>query len=79
MYGRRSTLVDRPSNEYAACDMFEIVYIRLPLKKSAHIHHANALQVDWKEIFPPEKCSYVLGNPAFSGYHMQSPVQKRIW
>jgi len=45
---------------------FGQLYQRLPLKKSPHIHCANALRLDWKAVLPPEKCSYVLGNPPFS-------------
>jgi hypothetical protein len=42
-------------------------YARIPLKKSAVIVPGNALRLDWKTILPPEKCSYVLGNPPFIG------------
>lgn len=69
-------LTDHQMNMRLA-DMFGIAYVRLPLRTAAHIHHANALQVDWKEILPPKKCSYILGNPPFSGYHMQSAEQKK--
>jgi hypothetical protein len=49
---------------------------RLPLKSSPHIHVGNALRLDWKEILPPEKGSYILGNPPFVGKHYQNSVQK---
>ena len=48
-------------------EAFGQLYQRLPLKKSPHIHCGNALRLDWKKILPPEKCSYVLGNPPFVG------------
>jgi hypothetical protein len=48
-------------------EAFGQLYQRLPLKKSPHIHCANALRVDWKQILPPAQCSYVLGNPPFVG------------
>ena len=48
-------------------EAFGQLYQRLPLKKSPHIHCGNALRLDWKTILPPEKCSYVLGNPPFVG------------
>lgn len=57
-------------------EAFGQFYRRLPLRKSPHIHHANALHVDWKQILPPEKCSYVLGNPPFVGKHYQTRTQK---
>jgi hypothetical protein len=43
-------------------EAFGQLYQRLPLKKSPHIHCANALRVDWKQILTPAQCSYVLGN-----------------
>ena len=42
-------------------------FVRLPLKKSPTIVCGNALRLDWKKILPPDKCSYVLGNPPFVG------------
>ena len=57
-------------------EAFGQLYRRLPLKKSPHIHQANALRVDWKEILPPDQCSYVLGNPPFVGKKEQTADQK---
>lgn len=54
---------------------FSQFYLRIPLRKSPHIHVANALQKDWKEVLPPEQCSYVLGNPPFVGKHLMTPEQ----
>ena len=34
-------------------EAFGQLYQRLPLKKSPHIHCANALRLDWKKILPP--------------------------
>lgn len=51
-------------------------YARIPLVKSATIISGNALRLDWKQILPPEKCSYVLGNPPFIGKHYQNAGQK---
>ncbi len=50
-------------------------FARIPLKKSASITCGNALQVDWRTILPPEKCSYVLGNPPFVGKQYMSAGQ----
>ena len=55
---------------------FTQFYRRIPLRKSPHIHVANALRKDWKEVLPPAQCSYVLGNPPFIGHHLQTPEQK---
>ncbi len=57
-------------------EAFGQLYQRLPLKKSPHIHCANALRLDWKTVLPPEQCSYVLGNPPFVGKKEQTPEQK---
>jgi len=45
-------------------------YARIPLKKSATILHADALETDWARFLPPKECSYLLGNPPFSGAKM---------
>ena len=57
-------------------EAFGQLYQRLPLKKSPHIHCANALRVDWKQILPPGECSCVLGNPPFVGQSYQTTEQK---
>ena len=51
-------------------------YARIPLKASPHILHADALETDWAEHLPPERCSYVFGNPPFGGAKFQSPEQR---
>ena len=56
-------------------EAFGQLYQRLPLKKSPHIHCANALRADWKTILPPSQCSYVLGNPPFVGKHLMTAEQ----
>jgi hypothetical protein len=57
-------------------EAFGQYFVRLPLRKSAHIHLGNALRLDWKVILPPDKCSFVLGNPPFIGKHYQTAEQK---
>jgi hypothetical protein len=68
-------LADHQAN-IALSEAFGQLYRRIPLKKSPHIHHANALRLDWKSVLPPEKCSYVLGNPPFIGSKLLNPEQK---
>lgn len=46
---------------------FGLYFARLPLKKAPHIVHGNALKIDWSEVVPPERLSYLLGNPPFVG------------
>ena len=55
---------------------FGQTYTRIPLEKSPHIQHGDALETDWSELLPPEKCSYALGNPPFVGAKFQSPEQR---
>lgn len=52
-------------------------YARIPLKASPHILNADALETDWAAFLPPEKCSYVFGNPPFIGAKFQSAEQRR--
>ena len=56
-------------------DMFGQAYARLPLQKSALIHHGNALTTDWNDVIPAAKCSYILGNPPFIGKQNRTPEQ----
>ena len=51
-------------------------FARLPLKHAPHILCANALRADWKNLLPPEKCSYVMGNPPFVGFTFMNVEQK---
>lgn len=55
---------------------FGQTYVRIPLRKSPHIRHADALETDWTGLLPPTRCSYVLGNPPFVGAKYQSAAQR---
>lgn len=55
---------------------FGEVFTRIPLKASPTIVHGDALETDWAGVLPPERCSYVLGNPPFVGAKYQSTVQR---
>lgn len=48
----------------------------LPLKTNAYIVEGNALRMDWASIVPKTKLSYIMGNPPFVGYSLQSKEQK---
>ena len=50
--------------------------LRIPLTKIAHIRHGNALRIDWADFVPPQRLSYILGNPPFIGKQYQSKEQK---
>ena len=55
---------------------FGQTYARIPLEKSPHIWHGDALEIDWNDLLPSGECSYVLGNPPFVGAKFQSPAQR---
>ena len=48
----------------------------LPLKSYANIVEGNALRMDWADVVPKEKLNYIMGNPPFVGYSLQSKDQK---
>ena len=48
----------------------------LPLKSYANIAEGNALRIDWENVCPKEKLSYIMGNPPFVGYSLQDKDQK---
>jgi len=52
-------------------------YVRIPLEKSPHIVHGDALEFDWEEVLPSERCSYLLGNPPFVGAKYQTKEQRK--
>ena len=49
----------------------------LPLTTNAFIHEGNALRMDWKEIVPVHKLSYIMGNPPFHGFTFMTESQKK--
>ena len=48
----------------------------LPLKSYTNIVEGNALRMDWEEVVPKAELNYILGNPPFVGYSLQSKEQK---
>ncbi len=55
---------------------FGEVFLRIPLKTSPRINHADALEMDWNEVLPAKECNYVFGNPPFIGAKYQSELQR---
>ena len=49
----------------------------LPLKSYANIIEGNALRIDWKDVVPPQKLNYIMGNPPFVGFTYMSAEQKQ--
>ena len=68
-------LVDHQMNQRVS-EEFGLYFARIPLKNAAHICHGNALRLDWNQVLPAQRCSYVMGNPPFLGYSYQSKIQK---
>ena len=68
-------LVDHQMNLRVSVE-FGLYFARIPLTSTPQIRHANALRLDWNEVLPAERCSYVLGNPPFLGKTYQSSEQK---
>lgn len=48
----------------------------LPLKTYPNIAEGNALRLDWNTIIPKDRLNYIMGNPPFIGYSLQSKQQK---
>lgn len=47
-----------------------------PLVTNAFICEGNALKIKWDDVLPTKKCSYIMGNPPFSGTRVMSEEQK---
>lgn len=63
-------LVDHQMNMLVS-EHFGVHFARIPLTQSAHIDHANALQVDWPVT------DFILGNPPFKGKKEQTKEDKK--
>ena len=68
-------LIDHQMNMMIS-EHFGQYFVRLPLKKSADIIHANSLQIPWEDVINSDKLTYILGNPPFIGERYQSTQQR---
>lgn len=68
-------LMDHQMNVEAA-GLFGQAFDRLPLKSSPHIVCGNALRMDWNDVLPKGKCSFVMGNPPFVGKQYRTIEQQ---
>ena len=48
----------------------------LPLKSYPNITEGNALRIDWEDVVPKDKLSYIMGNPPFVGARLMDKSQK---
>lgn len=75
-------LVDHQMN-LRFSEEFGVYYARIPLNTSPHIVQGNALKLDWTDVIPAERVSYLLGNPPFVGHQWRTEAQMddmaRIW
>ncbi|MCY3973380.1 MAG: class I SAM-dependent DNA methyltransferase [Candidatus Dadabacteria bacterium] len=68
-------LMDHQMNRLVS-EEFGLYFARIPLKTSAKIMNGNALGMDWDDVIPAERLSFIMGNPPFVGHHLQSAEQK---
>lgn len=68
-------LIDHQMNMMIS-EYFGQYFVRLPLKKSANIIHANSLEIPWEDVISSDKLTYILGNPPFIGKQLQNKEQK---
>ena len=48
----------------------------LPLKSYTNIVEGNALRIDWEDVVPKDKLTYIMGNPPFVGASQMNGEQK---
>ncbi|GHD88977.1 class I SAM-dependent DNA methyltransferase [Kocuria marina] len=75
-------LVDHQANQ-AMAEEFGTAPAKLPIKVSAVIVRVNALRVEWKQILPASKNTYIFGNPPFLGHTTRTKEQsedlRQVW
>lgn len=68
-------LIDHQMNSLISNE-FGRYFKRIPLKKSANIVNGNSLRLDWENIVPKAKLSFIMGNPPFVGKKVRSSEQQ---
>lgn len=56
---------------------FGVSYARIPLVSAPNIRNGDALEFDWNDLLPADRCSYVLGNPPFVGFVFRGQSQQQ--
>jgi len=51
-------------------------FARLPLKKSAKIVHADALETNWEDVVSKTELTHIIGNPPFIGSNIMNQLQR---
>ena len=57
-------------------DDFGESFARIPLVAAPNIRHGDALEIDWNDLVPATRCSFVLGNPPFVGFVFRGKSQQ---
>jgi hypothetical protein len=68
-------LADHLENRQVSAE-FGTHYLRFPIPVAPHIVTGNSLSLNWADILPPEKCTYLFGNPPFVGMARLSSAQQ---
>ena len=68
-------LVDHQMN-LRISEEFGMYFARIPLLTTPHIVNSNALRIDWNEVMPAERCSFLMGNPPFIGSKLLDATQR---
>lgn len=68
-------LIDHQMNMLVSSE-FGQYFIRLPLKKSANIVHADALETNWENVVSKNELSFIIGNPPFIGSKIMKQNQR---
>jgi hypothetical protein len=68
-------LIDHQMNMLVSSE-FGQYFVRLPLKKSVNIVHADALETDWENVVSKNELSFMIGNPPFIGSKIMKQSQR---
>lgn len=68
-------LMDHQMNQKVS-EEFGMYFARIPLASTPHVVHGNALRIDWHDVLPAERCSYIISNPPFVGAKFMSDAQR---
>ena len=68
-------LIDHQMNMLVSSE-FGQYFVRLPLKKSAKIVHADALETNWENVVSKNELSFIIGNPPFIGSKIMKQSQR---
>jgi MmeI, DNA-methyltransferase domain/MmeI, target recognition domain/MmeI, N-terminal domain/MmeI, C-terminal domain/MmeI, helicase spacer domain len=68
-------LVDHQMNTMVS-EEFGLYFARIPLTSSPHITQGNALRMEWNDVVPAARLSYIISNPPFVGAMVMDDTQR---